>query len=62
MFDPTQPTEMRKYKILIVDDEPDLIRLYKFVFQGAGYIVITAAFKEILRRLTTDALIGIRVA
>ena len=42
MFDPLQATETQKYKILLVDDEPDLLRLLKFVFQAAGYHVITA--------------------
>lgn len=56
MFDPTQPIGMQqKYRILIVDDEPDLLRLFRFVFQGAGYHVITATNgAEALRLVQTE--------
>lgn len=30
------------YKILIADDDPDLLRLFRFIFQKAGYDVVTA--------------------
>jgi DNA-binding response OmpR family regulator len=40
MFDPLQATE--KQKILVVDDDPDVLRLVKFVLHTAGYQVITA--------------------
>jgi len=42
MVDPAQATEKSKLKILLVDDEPELLRLVKFVLQTAGYQVITA--------------------
>jgi DNA-binding response OmpR family regulator len=42
MFDPLQAAEKPKQKILVVDDDPDVLRLVKFVLHAAGYQVITA--------------------
>ena len=42
MFDPLQAVEKPQYKILVVDDDLDVLRLMKFVLHAAGYQVITA--------------------
>jgi two-component system alkaline phosphatase synthesis response regulator PhoP len=47
----TRVQKMNKKKILVVDDEPDMLKLISFQFEKSGYIVIKAVNGEEALRL-----------
>lgn len=51
--------EQKQYRILMfVEDEPDLIELYKFAFESAGFIIQTVTNGEDALKIIQDLLKG----
>jgi CheY-like chemotaxis protein len=48
--------QSKKKKILIVDDEPDILEFLQIIFEEAGFVVATTDKSEYLEKLTKSSL------